>query len=82
MEAQSGLVEFAEQIAPQVHNDICENVESGDLPPAATDSVDTHKQLIAMHILHGIRATGEDGDVDHEYVEMVARHASENVVAA
>lgn len=82
MEAQSGLVAFAEQIATQVHGDIQDKVESGDLPPAATESVDTHKQLVAMHILHGIRSTGEDSEVDHEYVEMVSRQASENVVAA
>lgn len=82
MEAQNGLVAFAETVANQVHNDITDKVESGDLPEAATESVNTHKQLVAMHILNGFRANGEDGELDYEYIEMLARHASENVVAA
>jgi len=76
------LMQFAEKVAEQAHNDIAEKVEAGELPEGATESVATHKQLVAMHILNGFRANGEDGELDHEYVEMVARQASENVVAA
>lgn len=76
------LTQYAETVAEQVHDDIAEKVDAGDLPEGATKSVDTHKQLVAMHILHGIRSSGEGGDIDHEYVEIVARQASENAIAS
>lgn len=76
------LFQYAETVAEQVHNDIADKIDEGELPPAAIDSVDTHKQLVSMHILHGFRSNGEEGDLDYEYIEMVARQASENAVAA
>lgn len=81
MEAENGLVEFAETIAPQVHNDIAAKVEAGDLPSEALDSEYAHKKLISMHILDGFRSTGSEGDLDYDYIEMVARHASQNAIA-
>lgn len=82
MEAENGLVEFAETVAEQAHDDIAAKVESGDLPSEALESEYAHKKLIAMHIIQGFRGNGETGDLDYEYIDMVARQASENVIAS
>lgn len=79
-QAENGLVEFAETIAAQTHGDIAEKVEAGEAPSEMLESVGAHKQLVVMHILNGFRSNGEDGELDYEYIEMVARHACENVV--
>ena len=80
MEAENGLVAFAETVANQVHNDISEKVESGDLPTEALQSEYAHKKLVVMHILNGFRSNGHDGELDYDYIEMVARHASQNAI--
>jgi hypothetical protein len=82
MDAENGLVAFAETVANQVHEDITEKVESGELPTEALESEYAHKKLVAMHILNGYRANGTEDELDYEYIEMVARHASENVIAS
>jgi hypothetical protein len=76
------LMNFAETVAEQAHDDIAEKIEEGELPEGAIDSVAVHKKLVAMHIIHGFRSNGEDGDLDHDYIEIVARQASENAIAA
>lgn len=81
MEAENGVVEFAETVANQVHSDIQDKIESGELPPEAIESEYAHKKLVSMHIVQGFRGNGEDGDLDYEYIEMVARQASKNVIA-
>lgn len=80
MEAENGLVAFAETVANQVHNDIAEKVKSGELPNEALESEYAHKKLVVMHILDGFRSNGHEGDLDYDYIEMVARHASENAI--
>jgi len=81
MEAENGLVGFAETVAAQVHGDIANKVESGELPSEALKSEYAHKKLVVMHILNGFRSNGNDEELDYEYIEMVARHASENAIA-
>jgi len=81
MDAENGVVAFAESVADQVHEDIQGAVRSGDLPAGATESIGAHKQIVAMHILDGFRSNGHTEDVDYEYIEMVARHASKNAIA-
>lgn len=76
------LFHYAETVAEQVHDDIADKIDEGELPSEAIESVAAHKQLVAMHILHGFRSNGEDGELDYDYIEMVARQASENAVAA
>lgn len=80
MEAENGLVEFAETIANQVHTDIAAKVETGEMPNSALESEYAHKKLVAMHIINGFRSNGTDEELDYEYIEMVARHASENAI--
>jgi hypothetical protein len=80
MEAENGLVEFAETVAKQVHNDIAEKVEAGEMPAEALESEHAHKKLVSMHIIQGFRGNGEDGELDYDYIEMVARHASQNAI--
>lgn len=82
MEAENGLVEFAETVASQVHNDIAQKVDDGEMPNEALESMYAHKKLVAMHILNGFRSNGHEEELDYEYVEMVARHAIENAIAA
>lgn len=79
-EAENGLVAFAETIATQVHGDITAKVESDEAPSELLESVGAHEQLVAMHILNGFRSNGEEAELDYEYIEMVSRHACENVV--
>lgn len=81
MEAENGVVAFAETIANQVHEDIEGAVGSGELPAGTTESVGAHKQLVAMHIIDGFRSNDHTVDLDYEYIEIVARHASENAIA-
>ena len=81
MEAENGLVKFAETIASQVHDDIADAVDAGELPEGALESVDTHKLLISTFILDGAREmVGTEAELDYEHIEMVARHASENAI--
>ena len=80
MEAENGLVEFAETVANQVHDDIAGKVEAGEMPAEALESEYAHKKLVSMHIVQGFRGNGETGDLDYEYIEMVARHASQNAI--
>lgn len=82
MEAENGLVKFAERVANQVHGDIAGKVESGELPEEALESTYAHKKLVVMHILNGVRSGGHTEELDYEYIEMVSRHASENVINA
>lgn len=82
MEEQNGLVAFAETVANQVHDDIAKKVESGELPTEALESEYAHKKLISMHILHGFRSNGTEEELDHDYIEMVARQASQNAIAS
>lgn len=79
-EAENGLVEFAETVANQVHNDIETKVEAGEMPSEALESTSTHKQLVSMHILNGFRSNGHEEDLDYDYIEMVAEQASENAI--
>jgi len=79
-EAENGLVEFAETVANQAHDDIGEKVESGELPNEALESVYAHKKLVVMHILNGFRSNGAEEELDYEYIKMVARQASENAI--
>ena len=80
MDAENGVVAYAETIADQVHEDIEGAVRAGDLPAGSTESVGAHKKLVAMHVLDGFRSNGHTEDLDYEYIEMVARHASENAI--
>ena len=82
MNEENGLVEFAETIASQVHDDIADGVDAGELPEEALESVGTHKLLVSTHILNGAREmVGTEEELDYEYIEMVARHASENAIS-
>lgn len=80
MEAENGLVEFAETVANQVHSDIAQKVASGEMPSEALESEYAHKKLVSMHIVQGFRGNGEEGDLDYDYIEMVARQASRNAI--
>lgn len=80
MEAENGLVAFAETVANQVHDDIAQEVKAGELPTEALTSEYAHKKLVVMHILNGYRSTGNKDELDYDYIEMVARHASENAI--
>ena len=39
-----------------------------------------HKKLVVMHILNGFRSNGTEEELDYDYIEMVARQASENAI--
>ena len=80
MAQEKGLVKFAEVVAEQAHNDIGAKVESGEMPAEALESMYAHKKLVCVHILDGFRSSGVEEDLDYEYIEMVARHACENVI--
>jgi len=63
---------YVHTVTNQVHEDINAAVSEGGLPEGATDSVDTHKTLICMHVLNGLRSESNyDGEVNYDAIERV-----------
>jgi len=68
-------------ITEQVHEDINDAVEEGGLPGGAAESVETHKTLVCMHVLDGLRSQANyEGEVNYDAIERVAERQIRAVI--
>jgi len=80
---KEGFTAFVHEVSEQAHEDIKTAVEAGELPEGATESVSTHKFLVCAHVLNCLRSEIDDeGEINHDTVEMVAERHINAVIEA